>query len=121
MDRSRRLRRGPEFDTAYQKGTVVRGPLLIVRGRRSGLARTRWGFAVGRRLVAKAHDRNRVRRRLREAARWAGVGEGWDIVVVAREGAVAARFEALVEEVRRLVRRLVREEGKGGSPTGGGG
>lgn len=85
------------------------------------MGRTRWGFAVGRRLVAKAHDRNRVRRRLREVAREAGVGEGWDIVVVARDGAVGARFDALVEELRRLVRRLEREAGKDRSVTEDGG
>lgn len=119
MDRSRRLRKGPEFDTAYQKGTVVRGPLLVVRARRSGLGRTRWGFAVGRRLVPKAHDRNRVRRRIREAARQAGAGEGWDIVVVAREGAVGAPFAALVDELRRLVRRVEREASKSGERGAG--
>jgi len=114
MDRSRRLRKGPEFDTAYQKGTAVRGPLLVVRVSPNGLGRDRWGFAVGRRLAPLAHDRNRVRRRLREAARQAGEEEGRDIIVVAREGAKAASVAELAEELRRLLRRAAKGGGAGG-------
>ncbi len=106
MDRSRRLRRGPEFDTAYQKGIAVRGPLLVVRVSANGLDRDRWGFAVGRRLAPLAHDRNRVRRRMREAARrQGGVGVGRDIVVIAREGALGASVGELEQELRRLLAR----------------
>lgn len=112
MDRSRRLRKGPEFDTAYQKGTAVRGPLLVVRVSPNGLGRDRWGFAVGRRLAPLAHDRNRVRRRLREAARQAGGEQGRDIIVVAREGALTAPVAELAAELRRLLRRA----SKGGAP-----
>ena len=113
MDRSRRLRKGPEFDTAYQKGTAVRGPLLVVRVSPNGLGRDRWGFAVGRRLAPLAHDRNRVRRRLREAARQAGGEEGRDIIVVAREGATTASVAELAEELRRLLRRAAKGGGAG--------
>ncbi|PFG73347.1 ribonuclease P protein component [Tepidiforma thermophila] len=118
MDRSRRLRKGPEFDMAYQKGTAVRGPLLVVRVSPNGLGRDRWGFAVGRRLAPLAHDRNRVRRRLREAARQAGEEEGRDIIVVAREGAKAASVAELAEELRRLLRRAAKGGGAGGRRPG---
>ena len=36
MERARRLRKGIEFDTVYQKGTVVSGPLLVVRHMANG-------------------------------------------------------------------------------------
>ncbi len=123
MDRSRRLRKGPEFDTAYQKGTVVRGPLLVVRVSSNGLGRDRWGVAVGRRLVPLAHDRNRVRRRLREAARAAAREErGRDIIVVAREGAVTASVAELAREIARLLAKAERwaaDAGGAGGTEGG--
>ena len=92
----------------------MRGPLLVVRVSPNGLGRDRWGFAVGRRLAPLAHDRNRVRRRLREAARQAGEEEGRDIIVVAREGAKAASVAELAEELRRLLRRAAKGGGAGG-------
>jgi ribonuclease P protein component len=89
----------------------VRGPLLVVRVSANGLARDRWGFAVGRRLAPLAHDRNRVRRRLREAARAvtaAGGERGRDIIVVAREGALAAGVAELERELARLLAKAER-------------
>lgn len=115
MKRARRLRKGVEFDTTYHMGTVERGPLLVVRVRPNGLGRDRWGFAVGKRLVKRAHDRNRARRRLREAAlRVEPVRGGRDIVVVAREGALTASLDALAGELRRLLERAARRGGGDG-------
>jgi len=98
----------------------VRGPLLVVRVSPNGLGRDRWGFAVGRRLAPLAHDRNRVRRRLREAARQAGGEQGRDIIVVAREGALTAPVAELAEELRRLLRRAAKAGAPGERRSGGG-
>ncbi len=90
----------------------MRGPRLVVRVSANGLARDRWGFAVGRRLAPLAHDRNRVRRRLREAARAvaaAGGERGRDVVVVAREGALSAGVAELGRELARLLAKAERE------------
>jgi ribonuclease P protein component len=105
MKRAQRLRKGREFDAAYAKGTVYPGPLLVVRVMPNGLETTRWGFAVGKRLVKQAAHRNRLRRRLRELARTLPVRLGFDVVVTARAGCAesdAARLRAaLVGALRR--------------------
>jgi ribonuclease P protein component len=95
VERARRLRKGTEFDTVYQKGTVVSGPLLVLRCLETGGEAPRWGFAVGKRIARKATDRNRVRRRLREAARTLQVRPGYDIVVTARLPAIDASYGSL--------------------------
>lgn len=95
MKRAERLRKGREFDTAYSKGTVVSGPLLVVRVLPNALEYTRWGFAVGKRLAKHATDRNRTRRRLREIARTLPVRPGYDLIVTARNGAPAATSNRL--------------------------
>jgi ribonuclease P protein component len=113
VERARRLRKGREFDELYEQGAVVSGPLLVLRYRRNEVGRTRWGFAVGRRVARKAVERNRVRRRLREAARSLPVAEGYDVVVTARAGAVEARYWELRAALEAALRRagLLREEG----------
>jgi ribonuclease P protein component len=90
VKRAERLRKGREFDTAYSRGTVVSGPLLVLRVLPNGLDRTRWGFAVGKRLAKHATDRNRARRRLREIARTLPVLPGYDVIVTARNGCLEA-------------------------------
>src|SRR3970282_451724 len=105
MERARRLRKGSEFDTVYQKGTVTAGPLFVVRHLENGGELTRWGFAVGKRLAKKATDRNRVKRRMREAARILEMRPGVDIVVTAREGTLEATFAEIQAALAKSLRR----------------
>lgn len=105
MERARRLRKGSEFDTVYQKGTVTGGPLFVVRHLETGQDLSRWGFAVGKRLVKKATDRNRVKRRMREAARLLEVRPGVDIIVTARQGAPEATFAEIQSAMAKSLRR----------------
>jgi ribonuclease P protein component len=95
VKRAERLRKGREFDTAYTKGTVVSGPLLVVRVLPNGLEYSRWGFAVGKRLAKHATTRNRIKRRLRELVRTLRVRPGYDVIVTARNGCSEASSDRL--------------------------
>lgn len=105
MERARRLRKGREFDSAYSEGIVTSGPLLVLRHRPNGGRGSRWGFAVGKRIAPKATARNRLRRRLREAAEQFGVAEGEDLVVTARQAAVSASFAEVKEALELALRK----------------
>ncbi len=105
MRRAERLRKRAEFSAVYRKGRPYRSTLLIIRIlRNEGFAHTRFGFAVGAAL-GKAVVRNKVRRRLREAARTLSLEPGWDIVVTARQGAQLASYAQLRQELAGLLRR----------------
>lgn len=105
MERARRLRKGTQFDTVYREGTATSGPLVVLRVVPNGIAVTRWGFAVGKRLEKRAVKRNRMRRRLREAARSLPVVAGCDIVVTARQGASPASYWDLRQALARQLER----------------
>ncbi|MBI5949945.1 MAG: ribonuclease P protein component [Chloroflexi bacterium] len=105
MDRERRLRKGQQFDSAYSKGTVVGGPLLVLRHIPNEGGPARWGFAVGKRLAKQSVRRNRVKRRLREAARRIPVVAGHDIIVTARAGAMTATYAELLTALVRGLRK----------------
>jgi ribonuclease P protein component len=105
VERARRLRKGREFDSLYSKGTAIGGPLLVLRWLANGQEQTRWGFAAGKRLSKKAVERNRIRRRLREAARTLPVAPAYDIVVIARKGTVEASYGQLQAALEGLLAR----------------
>lgn len=115
MERSQRLRKGNEFDSVYKKGTVVGGPLLVLRHIPNDVGEVRWGFAVGKRLAKQAVLRNRTKRRLKAAAERANVIPGIDIVVTARNGAIEARYADLE---RALFRALAKARLLAGSTNG---
>ncbi len=74
--------------------------------RRAGAAGPRIGFTVPRAL-GHAVDRNRIRRRMREAVRrhLGQLGPEWEIVINPRRAALQAPFAELTREIERLFSR----------------
>jgi len=105
LGRSRRLRKGPEFERVFKEGVATGGPFLLVRtiGNECGYAR--WGFAAGKKAFPLATDRNRMRRRLKAAVVELSVAGGVDVVIVARPAAAGLVFSRLVSELERQLRR----------------
>jgi ribonuclease P protein component len=69
----------------------------------------RFGFTVSKRVAAKAVERNRIRRRLREAVRLSGAAHarpGHDYVLVGRRAALTAPFRDLTSALADAMRRV---------------
>jgi ribonuclease P protein component len=94
------LTNGAEFQSLFQRGRRIDRPSCLVLWTENNRAR-RVGFAVSRQLN-RAVDRNRIRRRLREAYRAArgAAPAGVAIVVVGKKRVLEMKFAALVEELR---------------------
>jgi len=105
LPRDQRLRASRDFQRVYRGGRSWAHPLLILHVRQQPQGQ-RVGISVSKKLGC-AVRRNRVRRRIRELARlllpeWR---LGFDAVVVARNQAADAPFEALGDALRELARR----------------
>jgi ribonuclease P protein component len=114
LPRPHRLRSRREFQRVYRQGRSWAHPLLALH-LLAGDSGKRVGISVSKK-VGKAAGRNRVRRRLREAARgllpdWK---EGVDAVIVARAAAAEAGYHDLAAALAELSRRarLLREPGE---------
>jgi len=89
-----------------REGKTWTHPWLTLNAARNRTGRTRCGFVVGKQL-GKAHDRNRAKRRTREAVRlaYAGIAPGWDLVFIIRLPVLDVPFAALERAVHDLLRR----------------
>jgi ribonuclease P protein component len=107
-----RLKTRAEF-LHVRGGTRFVAPSLVLQARRREGDRVapklaRFGFTASRSLGG-AVVRNRARRRLKEAVRLTGpshAAEGYDYVLIAREGALKRRFTELIEDLERALAKV---------------
>ena len=106
MQREYRLTKGAQFRQVRAAGRSWGHPLMVLYAHRSGEERTRFGFSVSKR-VGNAVVRNRVKRRLREAARQQRphLEPGWDILLIARPAIAETPYQQVAAALDQLVRR----------------
>jgi ribonuclease P protein component len=102
----KRLKKRAEF-LAVRQGEKRRGPLFLIETLDRGDAKEpRVGFTVTKK-AGNAVERNRIRRRLREALRVHAaddMAQGSDYVIVGRREVLAAPFGRLKAELSRRIR-----------------
>jgi ribonuclease P protein component len=111
-----RLTRRADFVAAAGGKRAFSAGFVLQARRRDDTGTPRLGLTVSRK-VGNAVERNRVRRRLREAIKHADTADiqaGHDYVVVARREVLTRPFEALIADFAGTLRRL--ETGKTRTP-----
>lgn len=107
-----RLKRRGEFLRVAARGKRAARPGLVLQAMPAGggAAPPRLGFTVTKK-VGNAVTRNRVRRRLKEAARLTfrdhpEAARGWDLVLIGREGTVRRDFAELRADLEGALRQV---------------
>ena len=115
-----RLRLRKDFDKVFAEGKVVQNDYLVMLYRKNGLGYSRIGIVVKRRF-GKAHDRNKIKRWIREIyRRWKNeFPKGYDYVFLTRkklsEEFEDTNFWKIKEKIYDLLERMKYEENTGGS------
>lgn len=106
MKRAHRIRKTDQFLRVRRDGRQWSSSFLILNAAPTRHRVSRCGFITGKR-IGKAVDRNRARRRVREAVRiiFDRIVPGWDLVFVVRSSALItvefAQVQAVVEQLLR--------------------
>ncbi len=105
-----RLKKRRDFLAAAKGHRAARRAFVLeARARDDAEGAPRFGFTVSKRTATKAVERNRIRRRLREAVRLAGLENarpGHDYVLVGRRAALTERFSDLTSALADAMRRV---------------
>lgn len=107
MKRAYRLRRPDQFRRARREGRLFTTALLSLHVVANRRRRTRCGFVVGKH-IGGAVERNRAKRRVREAVRLVlpMIAPGYDLVFVVRSPAILdATFSSIQLALEQLLRR----------------
>lgn len=106
LKRSQRLTAGRDFEATFQRGQCWHGRYLVLWLRDGPEAAGRLGVVAGRK-VGGAVERNRAKRRLREAYRLnrCRFRPAYDVVLVARRAIGSAAWDELVAELMALAKR----------------
>jgi ribonuclease P protein component len=114
--RAARLLKHADFDRVYKQGRRHFSSHMTVFYLRQAEGSARTGFTVGR-VLGGAVQRNRIKRRLREAVRQYRriLDSPVDVVINPRKSVLKVEFPILLEEVSRafeVIARKVREGGE---------
>lgn len=106
MKRRYRIRKNERIQEIRRKGRAYSNSILVLCALPNGLDYSRFGFSVSNRL-GKAVERNRIRRRLREAVRlrMSTIEPGWDLVFIARQPIRSADYHQMDAACARLLGR----------------
>ncbi|MGA2418406.1 MAG: ribonuclease P protein component [Candidatus Staskawiczbacteria bacterium] len=96
-----RIKKKKDFETIFKKSKSFKNNLFVFRIMENGLGKNRFGFVVSQKVSKKATIRNKIRRRLAEAARAhiKNIKIGADIVLIALPGIEKKEFSEIEEAV----------------------
>ena len=118
-----RLKKRRDYLSAARGAKAVRKAFILQSRRREDTGEdtgpARFGFTVTRRTARNAVDRNRIRRRLRQAAQLTAPAAGHDLVLIGRRAALSVPFGELVADLETAIAETSRVETGGHARSGG--
>ncbi len=108
LSRALRLTDNRDFQNVYRRGRYNATALLSVNVLASRGGATKIGVVASKKAAKKAHDRNAVKRKVREAARlaYSRLKPGNNVVITIKAPALTADYKTLEKDLLGSFKRL---------------
>ncbi len=108
LSKAHRLTDNKDFQTIYRRGRYNATALLSVNVLPNRYGITKIGVVASKKAAKKAHDRNAMKRKVREAARLAypRLKSGQSIIISIKSPAMSADYKALEKDLLGSFKRL---------------
>lgn len=101
-----RLLKKADYDHVFEQAKKLVTPEFIVLYRANTLGRARLGLALSKKSIPKAHDRNRIKRLLRETFRITQL-PSIDMVFLAKRGVAEVENKAIITGLDKAWDKLI--------------
>ena len=110
MEKRLSLRKDTDFKKVYKKNFACYNRDFTVLVKENGLGHPRFGFSISKK-VGKAHDRNHLKRKLREIARinYARLN-GVDIVIIPKKHTTEFDYQSLKSSLGHALNQAFRKK-----------
>jgi ribonuclease P protein component len=107
LPQENRLKRKKEFEAVFKGGRIVRGNNFFLKFLANGTDKTKVGFVVSKKISKKAVERNKVKRRLREAIRLKKkeIKQGFSIIIMTTPSIKGLTFKEIQKEADILLEK----------------
>jgi ribonuclease P protein component len=108
LSRAHRLTDNKDFQTIYRRGRYNATALLSVNVLRNKYGVTKIGIVASKKAAKKAHDRNAMKRKVREAARlvYPRLKNAQSIIISIKAPAMKADYKTLEKDLLGSLKRL---------------
>lgn len=105
FDKKRRLLKKSDYDFVFAQAKKMVTPEFIILHRENIMGHARLGLALSKKSIPKAHDRNRIKRLLRETFRTTRL-PAIDLIFLARQGVANVENKILIARLGMIWNKL---------------
>ena len=100
-----------DFNRVFQESIRVGSPFLTLVTRKNDLAHARLGFAIAKKQVKRAHERNRIKRLAKEYFRHhQHQFPNIDFILMAKQPVIQLNNQQLVETLDKLCQQIIKKQ-----------
>ncbi|MDN4502293.1 ribonuclease P protein component [Alteromonadaceae bacterium BrNp21-10] len=108
FSREKRLLTPTHFGNVFEDATSAPSPQITILAKHNSLTHSRIGITVAKKRVKKAHDRNRIKRLVRESFRHHQQNLGSiDIIVIGKSGLDSLSNQQIFSLLEKLWKKIV--------------
>ena len=108
LSRKYKLKKDNDFKKVFKQGENYQQEFIKIKVLKNGLAYSRFGFIIGRKISKKAVERNKIERRLGEIVRLRlkEIEPGFDIVVLVNQEITEKNYQTIEKILISLFKKV---------------